>query len=183
MEVDTWVVAHNQVGRTESDHIKKIAQCFGEFKIPMQWLDFCRIVQYIHKSVAVPWCWLACLIFFCDCLAVKMIPPFNVKAFSEKNSPTTLHLSWTPPYPDECIYEIRFCANGSPSWSNASTFMYHLKTCNLIVSFKISSVKHLVFILGAWCSSGIYFRQCYSVLDIAESSTRHNLHHSSSLSI
>lgn len=77
-------------------------------------------------------------------MTVKTNPPSNVTATSE-GSPRTLLLKWVHPLSDENFpldYKIRFCAKGSSSWSNASTFLYHLKTYNLIASFKISSVKH-----------------------------------------
>lgn len=91
----------------------------------------------------LPWCWLPIWIP-CDCVTAKTNPPSRVSAVSE-GSPRTLLLTWVHPLPDENFpldYRIRFCAKGSSSWSNASTFLYHLKTYNLIASFKISSVKH-----------------------------------------
>lgn len=83
--------------------------------------------------------------FFVAALTVKTNPPLDVRVISDKDSPTTLLLNWTPPIHKVYLrldYEIRFCAKGSSSCCNASTFMCHLKRCNLIVSFKTSSVKH-----------------------------------------
>lgn len=81
-------------------------------------------------------------------MTAKTNPPSLVRAVSE-GSPRTLLLKWGHPLPEENMeldYEIRFCAKGSSSWSDASTFSYHLKTYNLIASFKISSVKYVCLV-------------------------------------
>lgn len=92
----------------------------------------------VNSIDPVYWRWLICLIILIS-FTVKTNPPSNIRATSQKGSPNTLQINWTAPVPDFAMtlnYEIRFCAEGSSSWSNASTFMYHLKTCSLIAGFK-----------------------------------------------
>lgn len=139
VEMEVWVVAQNQQGETESDRIKQeTAQSFGELVViwdrHKRWLPL--EANRINTNV-FQWCWL----IFCDCLTVKTIPPSNITPTSE-DVPTALKLTWTRP--DKYMtfdYEIRFCAKGSTSWSNASTFMSHWKICNLI---KTSCVKRVL---------------------------------------
>ncbi|XP_013858229.1 interleukin-6 receptor subunit beta isoform X2 [Austrofundulus limnaeus] len=52
---------------------------------------------------------------------VKTNPPLAVQAFSDTNFSTTLLVSWTTPIAKECMelkYRIRFCPNGSQTWSD-----------------------------------------------------------------
>ncbi|XP_056146377.1 interleukin-6 receptor subunit beta isoform X2 [Lampris incognitus] len=52
---------------------------------------------------------------------VKTKPPPDVRVLSERRFPTSLLVNWTQPIAREyvrLVYQIRFCRNGSPVWSN-----------------------------------------------------------------
>lgn len=64
------------------------------------------------------------------CVAVKTKPPSRVQALSQEGFATTLLITWTHPIPEEylrLIYEIRFCAAGSPDWHHVSVLWYRRK--------------------------------------------------------
>ena len=75
------------------------------------------VLQYDHHHLA------------CLCLvAVKTNPPSDVKVISEKSFPTSLLINWTQPIAKEHMkltYEIRFCPNGSQSWTYVSMSESH----------------------------------------------------------
>ncbi|XP_071371765.1 interleukin-6 receptor subunit beta [Centroberyx affinis] len=52
---------------------------------------------------------------------VKTNPPTDMKVIPEKDFPTSLLMKWTRPIAKEYVklmYQIRFCSNGSPTWTN-----------------------------------------------------------------
>lgn len=60
----------------------------------------------------------------CLFVAVKTNPPSNVKVISEKIFPTSLLINWTLPIPEVYVkltYQIRYCPNGSQSWTYVSS--------------------------------------------------------------
>ncbi|XP_062290048.1 interleukin-6 receptor subunit beta isoform X1 [Scomber scombrus] len=71
---------------------------------------------------------------------VKTNPPSDVKVFSEKSFPTSLLINWTQPIAKEHIkltYEIRFCPNGSQSW----TYVPLVDTAKDIQSFRLQKLR------------------------------------------
>ncbi|KAF3848725.1 hypothetical protein F7725_015222 [Dissostichus mawsoni] len=68
---------------------------------------------------------------------LKTNPPSDIKVISEKGFPTSLLMLWTHPiekYYGKLIYEIRFCAIGSPNWT-------YVSTATDIQSFRLQSLQ------------------------------------------
>ncbi|XP_068430392.1 interleukin-6 receptor subunit beta [Clinocottus analis] len=71
---------------------------------------------------------------------VKTNPPSNVQVISEKIFPTSLVINWTHPIPKEYVklaYQIRFCPNGSQSW----TYVPLVDTAMDIQSFRLQNLR------------------------------------------
>ncbi|XP_053195952.1 interleukin-6 receptor subunit beta isoform X2 [Scomber japonicus] len=71
---------------------------------------------------------------------VKTNPPSDVKVISEKSFPTSLLINWTQPIAKEHMkltYEIRFCPNGSQSW----TYVPLVDTAKDIQSFRLQKLR------------------------------------------
>lgn len=117
--------------------------------------------------------------------AVKTNPPSHVRAMSEDSFPTSLLIHWTHPVPEEyitLIYEIRFCAQGSSDWDYVSLFLAQWKLAQPLQSCLPDLVREMCT-FGSSSGSPRRHRQEHSVLQTAESSTRHPLRHSSSLPV
>lgn len=117
--------------------------------------------------------------------AVKTNPPSHVRAMSEDSFPTSLLIHWTHPVPEEyitLIYQIRFCAQGSSDWDYVSLFLAQWKLAQPLQSCLPDLVREMCT-FGSSSGSPWRHRQEHSVLQTAESSTRHPLRHSSSLPV
>lgn len=71
---------------------------------------------------------------------VKTNPPSDVQVVSERSFPTSLLINWTHPIPKEYVrltYQIRFCPNGSESW----TYVPLVDTATDIQSFRLQNLR------------------------------------------
>ncbi|KAM9338384.1 interleukin-6 receptor subunit beta [Symphorus nematophorus] len=71
---------------------------------------------------------------------VKTNPPKNISVISEKAFSTSLLINWTHPIPSQYLfltYQIRFCINGSQSW----TYVPPRDTAQDIQSFRLQNLQ------------------------------------------
>lgn len=71
---------------------------------------------------------------------VKTNPPSDVNVISEKSFPTSLLIIWTQPIAKEYLrltYEIRFCPNGSQSWTHVPL----VDTAKDMQSFRLQNLR------------------------------------------
>uniref|UniRef100_A0A8C3AUW8 Fibronectin type-III domain-containing protein n=1 Tax=Cyclopterus lumpus TaxID=8103 RepID=A0A8C3AUW8_CYCLU len=84
---------------------------------------------------------------------VKTNPPSDVKLISEKSFPTSLLINWTHPIPKEYLkltYQIRFCPNGSQSW----TYVPLVDTAMDIQSFRLQNLQpDTVYVTQVCCKN------------------------------